>query len=493
MARKKHHLVKPGSVIGQRYRVERAIARGGLSSVLLVRHMTLDSLHALKILEFTTPEVRERLLKEGRVQSKLKHPNIVAVTDTFEHEGSPALLMEYIEGPSLHNYLTDHRPSIEEVEHLLRGILSGLRYAHQQGLVHRDLKPANIMLLEVDGKYEPKLTDFGIVKVLESFQAPRSKTSTRTGIALGTPSFMSPEQMNNSKNVTASADIYSLGCILYEMVTGTRAFVGPHMFAIMTKVQEGMYEDSRSLAPEWPERFHRAIRLAMEPDQAARLQDCDAFARAVFEDEVPDASMAGVPPDKGSTSTRSFGWVFWAVGILLTMVIILVLTGGMGLLGVGAIYLSNSEPSTGSLVSKSNSEVGIPAAVDVEYITSARLPAVASSVFQYSAQEGKELLLVSFRIENQTQAPVEVRGAVTARIADKQLYQAHQRCERALGRGGASNRAIHMGEHRIVKFCFEIPKGSLEGAFHIDFGPAHPVSQAIFPFEPVITNRLSGG
>ena len=128
-------MIEPGTVIDDRYLVERTLASGGMGTVLVVRHQTLDSLHALKILHVPGTEVRERLLTEGKVQARLKHPNIVAVTDTLMVDGAPGIVMEFIGGGCLDDLLAERELSLDEIEQIFLGILAGVAHAHTQGLV----------------------------------------------------------------------------------------------------------------------------------------------------------------------------------------------------------------------------------------------------------------------------------------------------------------------------------------------------------------------
>src|SRR5262245_35627495 len=148
-----------------RYVVEGLLGEGGMAEVYRVRHATLGSLHALKILKVQAPTVRARLLAEGRAQAALRHPNLVAVTDVIEVDGAPPLVLDFVDGPWLEAWLVDHRPSPREAEQLFLGIVAGVERAHRAGLVHRDLKPGNVLLERGDdGVLVPKVTDFGLAK-----------------------------------------------------------------------------------------------------------------------------------------------------------------------------------------------------------------------------------------------------------------------------------------------------------------------------------------
>jgi len=135
----------PGTAI-DRYDVVRLLGHGGMAEVYPVRHRTLGTSHALKLLTLSGRSIRDRLIEEGRVQARLRHPNLVAVTDVLDVDGAPGLLMEFVDGPSPDAWLSTQRPDPSEAERLFRGILDGVGRAHRHGVVHRDLKPSNVLL-----------------------------------------------------------------------------------------------------------------------------------------------------------------------------------------------------------------------------------------------------------------------------------------------------------------------------------------------------------
>ncbi|MBW2257479.1 MAG: protein kinase, partial [Deltaproteobacteria bacterium] len=259
--------VAPGTAI-DRYTVEAPIGRGGMAVVYRVRHNQLGSVHALKVLTLPTDTIRARLLQEGRIQSQFNHPNLVNVTDVVEVEGSPGLVMEYVDGPTLAQFLDGRRLALAQIDHLARGILEGAAAAHEHGLIHRDLKPANILLLVTPTALVPKIADFGLAKLLRQ---PPGEGHTRSGAAMGTPSYMAPEQIRDSKTVDQRADVFALGAILYELATGRRAFVGNDTMEVFGAVTAGRFEPPRQLAPGLPERMERAILGALQVDPDARI------------------------------------------------------------------------------------------------------------------------------------------------------------------------------------------------------------------------------
>jgi serine/threonine-protein kinase len=261
-----------GEVV-EKYRVEGVLGQGGMAVVYLVRHAQLGTTHALKVLTLSSPSIRERLLQEGRVQASLQHPNIVSVTDVIDVAGAPGLVMEHVNGASLDRLLETNRLSFEQVDILARDILAAVAFAHRQGLIHRDLKPANVLLAIRGTTLVPKITDFGLAKVLAAENGRSS--NTRTGATMGTPHYMAPEQIRDAKNVGPEADVFALGAILYELLTGQRAFDGNDLFEIFKAVAEGRYTPLRELVPDVPERMEHAIQAALEVDKAQRVADVD--------------------------------------------------------------------------------------------------------------------------------------------------------------------------------------------------------------------------
>jgi serine/threonine protein kinase len=272
-------LLTQGHVV-DRYTVEGVIGRGGMAIVYRARHNGLGSTHAMKVIDLPSATLRERLIAEGRVQSALRHPNIAAVTDLIEVAGAPALIMEYVNGPAVDAVIAQGSLTLEQADHLARGIISGMAAAHRFGLVHRDLKPSNVMLAILEGELIPKIIDFGLVKDTEG---DTSTVKTRTGMTMGTPSYMAPEQVRDAKNIDKRADIFALGAILYELVTGRRAFVGSDTFEVFRSIADGKYVDAAELVPDLPECYAKTIRKALQTNPEDRFPDCEALLQSWIE------------------------------------------------------------------------------------------------------------------------------------------------------------------------------------------------------------------
>ena len=264
-------VLQPGQIIDGRYVVETLIGEGGMAAVYRVRHLHLDTLHALKVLTMTSGSVRRRLMQEGRVQAALRHPNIVAVTDVVAVDGAPGLVLEYVRGPSLEQWAHERRFTIPQIDDLAVGILDGVLAAHSLDLIHRDLKPANVMLGITSETLVPKVADFGLVKLIAG-DKPAGMSKTRTGTTMGTPAYMAPEQCHDAKGVDHRADLWSVGVILYELVTGRECFQANSLVRLLVSVTSGEFVPVREVAPEMPERMLAAIDAAMIVEPADRIQ-----------------------------------------------------------------------------------------------------------------------------------------------------------------------------------------------------------------------------
>jgi serine/threonine-protein kinase len=234
-----------GKTLG-RVRIESLIARGGMAEVYLGTHTTLQREVAVKILRNPLGEDRrplERFEREAQAVARLRHPNIVQVFDFDTVDDQPYIVMEFIRGPSLSKYLTalhakSQRMELPQINRLLNGVASALQYAHEGGVVHRDVKPGNILLTSrsvqinpgetIPLDFQPVLTDFGLVRLLNSTR------QTTAGHTAGTPAYMSPEQAMGLA-VDGRTDIYSLGIVLYEMLSGDVPFDGESTMSVLFK------------------------------------------------------------------------------------------------------------------------------------------------------------------------------------------------------------------------------------------------------------------
>ncbi|HEU5186423.1 MAG TPA: serine/threonine-protein kinase, partial [Gemmatimonadaceae bacterium] len=218
--------------IGTHYDIGDVIGSGAMGVVYRATDLRLRRTVAIKVLPpdlAFRPETRERFLREAEMAAKLSHPNIVPIYSVDETGGIAYFVMGYVEGDSLGEHLEQQpRPPFEVVRRVLKDVADALDYAHRHGVVHRDIKPDNIILDRHGGR--PVVTDFGIARAAESH--PRL---TVTGVAVGTPAYMSPEQALGERELDGRSDIYSLGIIGYRMLTGQLPFRAPSSAAMMLK------------------------------------------------------------------------------------------------------------------------------------------------------------------------------------------------------------------------------------------------------------------
>jgi serine/threonine protein kinase len=255
----------PGQRV-DRYRVLARLGQGGMAVVYLVEHLRLGSHHALKVHTSTKSSVKHRFAREGRLQARLSHRNVVAVTDVVDLGEHAGLIMEYVDGPSLSQVLRRVRPPLSDAVALFRGFTAGLGHAHDKGMVHRDLKPSNVLIEVRDNELVPKLTDFGLAKSLIDFEG----IQTRTGATLGTPSYMPPEQIRDASKVDHRADLYGLGCLLYASCVGRPPFRGGDVFELLDRIEARDYLDPRKAGNAVPEGLALLIDDLLAPDPADR-------------------------------------------------------------------------------------------------------------------------------------------------------------------------------------------------------------------------------
>lgn len=294
---KQHELV--GAILSRKYPLKRVIGSGGMGTVFESMSPDDGRVVAVKLLGLDyrdDADVKARFLDEGRTCQRLIHPNIVRVYDVAEAEdGTPYIVMELLEGVPLSAYTRSGiRVPVGQAATILQGILAGLGAAHAQGIVHRDLKPENVVLArEQNGTFTAKILDFGIAKVMDVAGGMGSKT--RTGVLLGTPAYMSPEQIKNAKDVDARSDLWSAGVMLYEMLTGRVAFPAPTEYARLAAVLSSSPPPLESIDPQLG-RLSAFVQLAMQKDRALRYQTALEMARALAGAMGSDAAASGPAP-----------------------------------------------------------------------------------------------------------------------------------------------------------------------------------------------------
>jgi serine/threonine protein kinase len=265
-----------------RYRIERELGRGGMAVVYAGEDVKHHRLVAVKVLH---PEVaaavgQDRFVREIEVAATLQHPNILPLYDSGIADvdsgiaGSLFYVMPRVAGASLRARIdAEGQLPIDDALQIGGQVAEALAYAHQMGVVHRDIKPENILL---DGSHAV-VADFGIAKTLDDV----SQSLTATGVAIGTPAYMSPEQSVGERRVDARTDIYALGCVLYEMLTGEPPFTGPNVQAVIAKRLAGAAPSVRLLRPKTPATVDRAIARALERVPADRFASAAEFKSAL--------------------------------------------------------------------------------------------------------------------------------------------------------------------------------------------------------------------
>jgi len=295
-----------------RYRIEREVGRGGMSVVYLARDLKHDRDVALKLLrpELAVAVGPERFQREIHITAQLQHPNILPVYDSGEAAGRLYYVMPYVEGGSLRARLAREKQlPLHDALRITDEIAEGLSYAHTHGVVHRDIKPENILLT---GSHAV-LADFGIARTL----AAARERLTGSGLVVGTPCYMSPEQAAGEGAVDARSDLYALGCVLYETLAGEPPFTGPSSRAILARILADAPPSLRVVRPNVPAHIERAVERALARTPADRFATAAEFARAL------DAGVGlapALPPHR-----------FTLLGVLLAL--------GAALAAAGAVVL----------------------------------------------------------------------------------------------------------------------------------------------------------
>lgn len=281
--------VAAGDVVAGKYRVERVLGQGAMGIVVAARHEELGQKVAIKLLHpdvSASDDGRERFLREARAAAKLESDHVARVFDvgTFG-EKNAYMVMEHLEGSDLEKYLDSHGalPIDEAVDYVLEA-LEALAHAHAHNMVHRDIKPSNLFLVErVDGTKRVKILDFGISKTEAGLgvSSPGSSTLTSPHAVLGSPAYMAPEQIRSSKHVDQRADIWSVGVMLYELVTGKSPFIGESVGDTLARVLASRPEPMTNLRPNLPRALINAVDRCLETDESRRFQNVSELAEAL--------------------------------------------------------------------------------------------------------------------------------------------------------------------------------------------------------------------
>jgi serine/threonine protein kinase len=376
--------LQPGQMLGP-YRIISQIGQGGMATVYKAYQPSMDRNVAIKVLPSRLAESQEfiqRFQQEARIIAKLEHPHILPVFDYGENDGITYFVMRYLDAGTLSDKMEKGRPlPLNEIDRLFTQLAEALSYAHGFGIIHRDLKPSNAL---IDSQGNLFLTDFGIAKLLES-ASPRL---TQTDAIMGTPAYISPEQAQANK-VDQRSDIYSLGIILYEMVTGRVPFVAETPLAVLLKHVGDQLPPPSSIKPDVPEAIEQVVLKALAKHPGDRYSTVaeflaawkDAFQEArsvqrtaapsnvpVNPSTTPPASAYRTPAPAPKAASKSGGWATWAAGCLVALC-------GLAVVGGGAffLYTAANQPPTAT-PRPTQTEAPPPTSTPVPTETAAPLP-----------------------------------------------------------------------------------------------------------------------
>src|SRR6516162_2324279 len=298
-----------------RYRVEKLLGSGAMGEVYRAYDPAIDRLVAIKVLRpeliggSDSEQLLQRFRREARAAGRRFHPNIVAIWDFGDDNGMPFLAMEYVEGRSLGELIKSSGPLIpDRGVKIIMQVLSALGFAHANGIIHRDIKPSNILILPND---DVKVADFGIARI-------DAADFTIVGDLLGTPAYMAPEQLSGAP-VDHRTDLFAVGVILFEMLTGVKPFRGKSITEIISFMETRGPEDIRGLNPAVPDSLKRVITKSLAFEPAQRYGEAGEFSKAIVEavpvssDQaaVPEPTVSGAPvvnAEVGETPPASEAW-----------------------------------------------------------------------------------------------------------------------------------------------------------------------------------------
>src|SRR5687768_4813467 len=286
------------AALSDRYHIERELGAGGMATVYLARDLKHDREVALKVLRADLSAVigTERFLSEVRITARLDHPHILTLIDSGEADGILYYVLPYVRGESLRGKLNREKQlGVDEALSIVRQVASALDYAHERGVVHRDIKPENILLHEG----EAVLADFGIALAVQEAGGNRL---TETGLSLGTPQYMSPEQATGDRALDRRSDIYSLGAVFYEMIAGEPPVTGATAQAMIAKLLTEKPVKLRVVRNTIPLEMERATDKALAKVPADRFSSAGEFARA----------LSVVVPEREPIPSKKK--IMWAVG-----------------------------------------------------------------------------------------------------------------------------------------------------------------------------------
>lgn len=342
-----------GALLSQRYRLERRVGYGGMGTVYATDQTHEGTPLAVKILNIDAmdnEDVIVRFIDEGRLSRRLSHPNIIRIFDVEVAEnGAPYLVMELLKGVPLSAYTANGgRVPPVQCATIILGILAALAHAHEQGIVHRDLKPDNVFLArDAQGSFSVKLLDFGIAKVMDL--AGGMGKRTRTGALLGTPAYMSPEQIRSTKDVDLRSDLFSVAVMAYEMLTGMPAFPAPTEFAKLAAVLSSQPTPAAQIDPALAP-LSAFLERGLQKDRQARFQTANEMATALaMAQGLPLPGVPGAHASAAHASVHGQSGQTGSVPVYFTPSVVHPPGGGQNVgHQVGPIAVGHARPSTGA-------------------------------------------------------------------------------------------------------------------------------------------------
>lgn len=293
------------------YEILSVLGRGGMGVVYKAREQKRDRVVALKVLlagAHASASDLARFRTEATTAAQLQHPNVIQIYEVGDHEGVPYLAVEYVDGGDLHKWLAGRVLPVEAAARLVYTLARAVGTAHQKGIVHRDIKPANIL---VTSRGVPKVADFGLAKQFGD------NNQTTTGAVLGTPQYMSPEQAAGlTKRVGPTTDVYSLGVILYEMLTGRVPLIGESVIETLDRVRFVEPIPVRELRAEVPQELAAIVRRCLNKIPEERYRSADELA-----DHLAQVLERGVPTQ--TEMSPEAGFPYWVVGVIGTILLLL--------------------------------------------------------------------------------------------------------------------------------------------------------------------------
>ncbi len=399
----------PGSQVGP-YEMLRLIGSGGMGEVYRARDSRLGRDVAVKVLpaEFADhPERVRRFEQEARAVAALNHPNILSIYDVGEREGSPYLVTELLEGASLRETLAEGSLSVRKVIEIGAQVAEGLAAAHEKGIVHRDLKPGNIFATD-DGR--AKILDFGLARLVHSegdsvpdSRAPTAEQGTKPGTLLGTMGYMSPEQVKG-RPADARSDIFSLGVVLYEMLSGRRPFAGESEAEVMTAILKDAPPPLSAEGLAIPPMLDRTVAHCLEKNPDRRFQSARDIVFALESVSSGSSISVALPPLPEETRKRRLRWA-------LATLAVLALIGGGAFSGVlwGKRVYDQPFPSYKQLTFRRG------------MITSARFSPDGNTVYYSAAWGGKPLEIFAKRLDTVESQPLGIRNAQVLAVSSGEM------------------------------------------------------------------------